>query len=349
GPMAQNMLQPIGAMGNDAPLAVLSQKPQLLYNYFKQLFAQVTNPPIDPIREEMVTSTETILGSQGNILQPGPESCRQIELETPVLSTEELAALRNLDLSDFKQETLPILFDAGSGGKGLKKALDRLFNKADKAISEGVNILILSDRGVDKDKAPIPALLAVSGLHHHLIRTGKRTEVGIVLESGEPREVHHFCTLLGFGVDAVNPYMAYESLYDLIRQGLLENMSYDRAVQGYNKAVVKGIVKVMSKMGISTIKSYRGAQIFEVLGISKEVIDTYFTWTTSRIGGIGLDIIAREAELRHATAYPAIQVNGTVLEEGGQYKWRKNGEYHMYNPETVHLLQFASKSNNYDL
>jgi glutamate synthase domain-containing protein 2/glutamate synthase domain-containing protein 1/glutamate synthase domain-containing protein 3 len=349
GPMAENMLQPVGSMGNDAPIAVLSNQPQLLYNYFKQLFAQVTNPPIDPIREELITSTEAILGSQGNILKPGPESCRQIELKTPVMTNEELSQLKNLDLPGFKTELLSIVFKAGTGGKGLKKALDQLFASADKALENGANILILSDRDFDDKHVPIPALLAVSGLHHHLIRTGKRTETGIVLESGEPRETHHFCTLLGYGVDAVNPYMAYESLHDLIQEGLLQDISYKKAVKGYNKAVVKGIVKVMSKMGISTIKSYKGAQIFEALGISQEVIDEYFTWTDTRIEGIDLDIIAKEAELRHEHAYPKFRLNGQVLDEGGQYKWRKNGEYHMYNPETVHLLQFASKTNDYHL
>ncbi len=349
GPMAENMLQPVGAMGNDAPIAVLSNQPQLLYNYFKQLFAQVTNPPIDPIREEMITSTETILGSQGNILDPGPHSCRQIELKDPILTNEDLDHLRNLVVPDFKHETIPMLFKAGSGGTGLEKSLDEMFFAADKAIKNGANILILSDRGFDSDHSPIPALLAVSGLHHHLIRTGKRTEVGLVLESGEPREVHHFCTLLGYGVDAINPYMAYESLYDLLREGLIEGIDYKRVVKGYNKAVVKGIVKVMAKMGISTIKSYRGAQIFEALGISQKVIDKYFTWTSSQIDGVGLDIIAKEAEMRHQKAYPKIRVNGVVLDEGGQYSWRKNSEYHMYNPETVHTLQFASKINDYKL
>ncbi|MFH5832762.1 glutamate synthase large subunit [Halalkalibaculum sp. DA384] len=348
GPMAENMLQPVGAMGNDAPLAVLSNQPQLLYNYFKQLFAQVTNPPIDPIREEMITSTETTLGSQGNILDPTPESCRQIELKTPVLKNEELKALKDLDIKGFKSVTLPIFFESGSGGEGLEKALDDLFESADKAIDNGANILILSDRDFSRSKVPIPALLAVSGLHHHLIRTGQRTEVGIVLESGEPRETHHFCLLLGYGVEAVNPYMAYESLHDLIQEGMLD-LSFKRAVKGYNKAVVKGIVKVMSKMGISTIKSYRGAQIFEALGINEEVIDKYFTWTDSRIGGIGLDTIAEEAQLRHRKAFPEIQTNGQVLDEGGQYKWRQNSEYHMYNPETVHTLQLASKTGDYKL
>ncbi|MFO7848200.1 MAG: glutamate synthase large subunit [Balneolaceae bacterium] len=349
GPMAENMLQPVGSMGNDAPIAVLSDQPQLLYNYFKQLFAQVTNPPIDPIREELITSTETMLGSQGNILKPAPESCRQIELESPVLTNEELNQLKNIHLTGFKSAILPILFESGTGGEGLESSLDNLFASADGAIEDGANILILSDRDFDHKFTPVPALLAVAGLHHHLIRTGMRTEVSIVLESGEPRETHHFCTLLGYGVDAVNPYMAYESIHDLITEGLLEDLSFEKAVRGYNKAVVKGIVKVMSKMGISTIKSYRGAQIFEALGISQEVVDKYFTWTDSRIGGIDLDIIAKEAELRHQKAYPKVRVNGQVLDEGGQYKWRKEGEYHMYNPETVHLLQFASKTNDYQL
>jgi len=350
GPMAENMLQPVGAMGNDAPMAVLSNEPQLLYNYFKQQFAQVTNPPIDPIREELITSTEIVLGSKGNILNPTPESCKQIQLKSPIMTNEEMQNLRALQIDSFHCKTLPILFESGSGGDGLEEALDKLFQLADKAIENGTNILILSDTQFDENKVPIPPLLAVSGLHHHLIRTGKRTEVGIVLESGEPRETHHFCTLIGYGVDAINPYMAYESLYDLITEGHFdESINYKRAVKGYNKAVIKGIVKVMSKMGISTIKSYHGAQIFEALGISKKVIDKYFTWTDSRIGGIDLDIIAKEAQLRHQRAYPRIRPNSQILDEGGQYKWRRKGEYHMYNPETIHTLQFASKTGDYKL
>ncbi|NGP89409.1 glutamate synthase large subunit [Fodinibius halophilus] len=348
GPMAENMLQPVGAMGNDAPIAVLSRKPQLLYNYFKQLFAQVTNPPIDPIREELITSTETMLGSDGNILDPTPESCRQIKLETPILKNTELDRLKNINRDGFKSCTLPILFEVKKGGDGLEKALDNLFAKADQAIADGANILILSDRDFDSDHAPIPALLAVSGLHHHLVRSGTRTEVGLVLESGEPRETHHFCTLLGYGVEAINPYMAYESLYDLIEEGHLE-LPFQQAQHRYIKAAVKGIVKVMSKMGISTIKSYRGAQIFEALGIDQEVIDRYFTWTDSRIGGIGLDTIAKEAKMRHRRAFPKYQTNGQVLDEGGEYKWRKGSEYHAYNPKTVHTLQLATKNGDYQL
>jgi glutamate synthase (ferredoxin) len=347
-PMAENMLQPVGAMGNDAPIAVLSNEPQLLYNYFKQLFAQVTNPPIDPIREELITSTETLLGSTGNLLNASPENCRQIRLETPILTNDDAAKLKSIDREGFQSKTLPIVFDVEKGGKGLEKALDTLFAQADNAIENGATILILSDRDFSKEKAPIPALLAGAGLHHHLIRSGSRTKVSIVLESGEPRETHHFCTLLGYGVDAVNPYMAYESLRDLVEEGHL-NFSFERAQKGYNKAIVKGIVKVMSKMGISTIKSYRGAQIFEALGISKDVIDKYFTWTDSRIGGIGLDTIAEEARLRHRRAYPRYHTNGQVLDEGGAYKWRKGSEYHAYNPKTIHTLQLATKNGDYEL
>lgn len=349
GPMAENMIQPVGAMGNDAPIAVLSKQPQLLYNYFKELFAQVTNPPIDPIREELITSTETTLGSEGNLLDPKPESSRQIRLKTPILKNEEIEKLRRINLPGFQCVTLPILFNPSDRGVGLEKSLDGLFEKADQAIERGVNILILSDREFDQEHAPIPALLAVAGLHHHLIRSGNRTKVGLVLESGEPRETHHFCLLLGYGVDAINPYMAYESLADLIREGKLKEMTFERAVKGYNKAVVKGIVKVMAKMGISTIKSYRGAQIFEALGIGKKVVDKYFTWTDTRIEGIDLDVIAKEAAMRHQQAFPRFSSNGRVLEEGGLYKWRKSGEYHMYNPETVHRLQQACRLGSYKL
>src|SRR5438445_9744413 len=295
GPMALTSIQPVGSMGTDTPLAVLSDKPQLLYNYFKQLFAQVTNPPIDPIREELITSTLMRLGSEGNLLRPEPSNCRQIKLKHPMLRNAELEKLRQLDEPGFKVATLPILFKAADGQEGLERAMADLCQAADQAIADGVNIVILSDRTFDRDYAPIPALLASSGLHHHLIREGSRTRVGLVLESGEPREVHHFCLLLGYGVEAINPYMAYETLYDMIDQGMLTNITYEQAVYGYIKAVVKGVVKVMAKMGISTIQAYCGAQIFEAVGLSQELVDTYFTWTASRVGGIGLAEIAHEA------------------------------------------------------
>ena len=348
GPMAVNSIQPIGSMGTDTPLAVLSDKPQLLYNYFKQLFAQVTNPPIDPIREELVTSTTLTLGSEGNLLDPQPAHCRQIRLSIPILKNSEMVKLRQLDQPNLHSVTLPILFNPGAGKKGLEQALNDLYTAADQAIENGATILILSDKGVDRDHAPIPALLASAGLHHHLIRSGARTRVGLVLESGEPREVHHFCLLLGYGVQAINPYLVYESLSDMIGEGMLPDLTYDEAVYGYIKASVKGVVKVMSKMGISTIKSYCGAQIFEAVGLGQELIDRYFTWTPSRVGGIGLDELVRESQQQHAKAFPAIPTNGHTLEVHGQYQFRKDGELHLFNPRTIHMLQKACRNNDYD-
>jgi glutamate synthase (ferredoxin) len=347
GPMAAEGVQPLGSMGTDTPLAVLSNKPQLLYNYFKQLFAQVTNPPIDPIREENITSTETMLGSEGNLLKPAPESCRMIKLPHPLLTNEDLEKLRHVDRSGFKATTLPILFKAAEGAKGLKSALDRLFADADRAVAEGVNIIILSDHGVNARNAPIPALLAIAGLHHHLIRQGTRTRIGLVLESGEPREVHHFALLIGYGCGAINPYLAYESLDDMIRERLLPNVDHKTAVKNYIKAAVKGVAKTMAKMGISTIQSYRGAQIFEAVGLNHDIIDDYFTWTASRVEGVGLDVVAEEALLRHRNAYPDRPVNGAALDTGGQYQWRSDGEYHLFNPQTIHKLQLACRTNNY--
>ena len=347
GPMAQNGIQPVGSMGTDTPLAVLSDKPQLLYNYFKQLFAQVTNPPIDPIREELITSTTLTLGLEGNLLEPKQESCRQLRLSTPILKNSEMEKLSQIDRPGVKSVTLPILFNPNEGKAGLEWALEELFRAADQAIADGATILILSDKGVDRSRAPIPALLASSGLHHHLIRSGARTRVGLVLESGEPREVHHFCLLLGYGVQAINPYLAFECLNDMIGEGMLENITYYDAVKGYIKAAVKGVVKVMAKMGISTIKSYCGAQIFEAVGLGQELIDKYFTWTPSRVGGLGLEEIAREAQEQHGRAFPTFPLNGHTLEVYGQYQYRKDGELHLFNPQTIHLLQKACRNNDY--
>ena len=348
GPMSKIGRDPVGSMGNDSPLAVLSNKPHLLYNYFKQLFAQVTNPPLDPLKEEIITSSETTIGPERNLLDPQPESCRQIKLQTPILSDEELEQLRQIDQPGFSSITLPILF-ARTDEDGLEKALEDLFLAADQAIEDGHNILILSDRGLDKDHVPIPALLAASGLHHHLIREGARTKVGIALESGESREVHHFCLLVGYGVQAINPYMAFESLADMIQEGQLTDITYYDAVKGYIKSATKGVIKVMAKMGISTIKSYRGAQIFEAIGIKQEVVDKYFTWTDTRVEGIGLDVIAREALMRHRRAYPDIPVDNRTLDVGGQYQWRQEGEYHLFNPKTIHKLQLATRTNDYEV
>lgn len=345
GPMARDGNQPLGSMGTDTPLAVLSQKPQLLYNYFKQLFAQVTNPPIDPIREEIVTSTETMVGARGNLLKPTPESCALIKLEHPILTNDQLDKLKFINRPGFKAATLPILFKAGDGAKGLETALNELFAAADKAIKDGYNILIMSDRGVNEQSAPIPALLATAGLHHHLIRAGSRGKVGLVLESGEPREVHHFALLIGYGCSAINPYLAYDSIDDLIKEGLLTNTDHKTAIKKFVKGAIKGVVKTMAKMGISTVQSYRGAQIFEAVGLNSEVVDKYFTWTASRIQGVGLDVIAEEALARHRRAFPPVTVNAE-LEAGGQYQWRDGGEQHLFNPQTIHKLQIACRLNS---
>jgi glutamate synthase (ferredoxin) len=347
GPTARDGVQPLGSMGTDTPLAVLSDRPQLLYNYFKQLFAQVTNPPIDPIREEIITSTETRVGSEANLLKPRPESCRIIELAHPILTNEQLEQLRHVQRPGFKAATLSMLFSPAEGTGGLEKALDRLFADADSAIENGTNILILSDRGVDKEHAAIPALLAVAGLHHHLIRTGKRTRGGILLESGEPREVHHFSVLIGYGATAINPYLAFESLDDMIRQGLLPDIDHKTAMKNYIKGSVKGVVKTMAKMGISTVQSYRGAQIFEAVGLHHTLIDKYFTWTPSRVEGADLAAIARELLARHAHAFPQRQINGRTLDVGGEYQWRKEGEAHLFNPQTIHALQKAVRNADY--
>jgi len=346
-PMARDGVEAVGSMGTDTPLAVLSDKPQSLFNYFKQLFAQVTNPPIDCIREEIVTSAETTIGSEKNLLKPIPESCHLIELKTPILTNEELAKLRHVNQSGYKSITLPILFKPSEGEQGLGKAMDELYAAANRAIEQGINILILSDRGIDRNHAPIPSLLAVAGLHHHLIREGTRTRVGLVLESGEPREVHHFSLLIGYGAGAINPYLAFETLDDLMRLGLLKNIDHKTACKNFVKAAVKGVVKVISKMGISTIQSYRGAQIFEAIGLHHSVVDKYFTWTASRVEGVGLDVIAREVLIRHAHAFPDRPVNGHTLDVGGQYQWRAEGELHLFSPQTVHKLQLAVRTNNY--
>jgi len=345
GPMAKDGAQPLGSMGTDTPLAVLSEKPQLLYNYFKQLFAQVTNPPIDPIREEIVTSTETMAGARGNLLKPTPESCSLIKLEHPILTNDQLDKLKFISRPGFKSVTLPIVFKAADGVKGLETAMKNLFAAADQAIKDKANIVIISDRGVDEENAPIPALLATAGLHHHLIRSGTRGRIGLVLESGEPREVHHFALLIGYGCSAINPYLAYETIDDLIKEGLLKDTDHKTAIKKFIKAAIKGVVKTMAKMGISTVQSYRGAQIFEAVGLNSEVVDRYFTWTASRIQGVGLDVIAEEAIARHRRAFPPVPVN-PELEAGGQYQWRDGGEQHLFNPQTIHKLQIACRLNS---
>jgi glutamate synthase (NADPH) large chain len=346
--MAGSAVEPLGSMGKDTPVAILSSKPRLLYEYFKQLFAQVTNPAIDAIREELITATEMTLGPERNILDPGPENCRKIRIPSPVLGNTELSKLKELNDGNFKSAVLKILFNIDEGSSGLEQALDNLFTEADRAIAEGANILILSDRGFGPDKTPIPALLASAGLHHHLIRNGNRMKVGLVLESGEPRETHHFSLLVGYGISAVNPYLVYETLSDMISEGMLAGIDFETAVTNYNKSVTKGVVKTMSKIGISAVQSYHGAQIFEAIGLSHEFIDKYFTWTPTRIKGAGIEVIAEEIRLRHETAYPEREVVTDTLEEGGMYQWRPGGEYHAFNPKSVHMLQRACRNGSYE-
>ncbi|NUN65514.1 glutamate synthase large subunit [Pseudanabaena biceps] len=348
-PMARDGVEAIGAMGTDTPLAILSNRSKLLYDYFQQLFAQVTNPPIDSIREEIITSAETTIGAERNLLKPEPESCHLIELKTPILSDAELAKLKHINEGGFKSVTLSTLFNPKDGVNGLESVISHICELADQAIADGVNILILSDRGVNPDNAPIPALLAVSGLHHHLIRTGTRTRVGLVLESGEPREVHHFALLIGYGCGAINPYLAFETIKDMIDQHLLVNVDYKTAVKNFIKSATKGVTKVASKIGISTIQSYRGAQIFEAVGLNQDVIKKYFTWTASRIEGADLEVIAKEAIARHTHAFPDRPASGNTLDVGGDYQWRKDGEAHLFSPETIHALQKAVREGNYEL
>ena len=335
-PMAKDGKDPVGAMGADAPLAILSDKPQLLYSYFKQMFAQVTNPPIDSIREEMVTSTRVMLGNSGNLTDPNKAGTYALSMRTPILTNQELASIKALDCRRMKSVTLPILFDPTKGAEGLRDALNDLCEKAEEAARTDQNVLILSDRGVDENHAPIPALLAVAAVHNHLIDKVLRTEIGLILESGEPREVHHFCTLIGYGVTAINPYLALETVRDLQARKRLGDITSEEAEKNYIKAAVGGIMKVMSKMGISTVRSYHGAQIFEALGLNTNFINKFFVNTPTRIGGIGLGGVAHEALARYERAFKSDE---TVLEPGGWYGPVKDGEEHLFNPKTIDLLQ----------
>lgn len=335
-PMAKDGKDPVGAMGADAPLAILSDKPQLLYSYFKQMFAQVTNPPIDSIREEMVTSTRVMLGNSGNLTDPNKAGTYALSMRTPILTNQELASIKALDCRRMKSVTLPILFDPTKGAEGLRDALNDLCEKAEEAARTDQNVLILSDRGVDENHAPIPALLAVAAVHNHLINKVLRTEIGLILESGEPREVHHFCTLIGYGVTAINPYLALETVRDLQARKRLGDITPEEAEKNYIKAAVGGIMKVMSKMGISTVRSYHGAQIFEALGLNTNFINKFFVNTPTRIGGIGLGGVAHEALARYERAFKSDE---TVLEPGGWYGPVKDGEEHLFNPKIIDLLQ----------
>ncbi len=348
GPMGTDGFEPIGSMGNDTPLAVLSDRPQLLFNYFKQLFAQVTNPPLDAIREEIITSMITTVGSEGNLLNETADQCRLLRLEAPVISNAETAKIKALDAPGVRSRTLSILFPRSEGAAGMERRLKELRAEATKAIEEGVAILVLSDRGVNYDSIAIPSLLAVSNVHHHLIREGTRTHCGIVIETGEAREVHHFALLTAYGAGAVNPYLALATLDDMLAQRYLpDSFTHKQLQKNFLKAGVKGILKVMSKMGISTQQSYRGAQIFEAVGLNTGFVDEYFSWTPSRIQGVGLAEIAEETLRRHEHAYPRLEVPVVLdLDVGGQYQWRRKGEAHIMNPDVVAKLQHATQINS---
>jgi glutamate synthase domain-containing protein 2/glutamate synthase domain-containing protein 3 len=347
-PMASAGEEPVGSMGTDTPLACLSDRPQPLFNYFKQLFAQVTNPPIDPIREEMVMSLVSYIGTERNILDETPENCHTLKLPHPILTNRDLEKLRRVSRGDLLAITLPALFRAGDGEAGLKRALDELCQRASLAVASGYSLLILSDRGVNKDYAPIPSLLALAAVHNLLVREETRTQVALIVESGEPREVMHFALLLGFGASAMNPYLAIETLEDLARRGhLAESLNAEVATRNFIKAINKGLLKTFSKMGISTLQSYRGAQVFEAIGLNKELVDTYFAGTSSRLEGIGLDVLTREAQMKHEYAFQPVTDSELELAAGGSYHFRTNGEYHLLNPLTISKLQHAVRQSSF--
>jgi glutamate synthase (NADPH/NADH) large chain len=357
-PMARTGAEAIGSMGTDTPIAALSSRPRMLFDYFQQLFAQVTNPPLDAMREELVTSLRQTVGPEANLLAPSPGSCRQIVLSHPVLADTELAKLRYIDedvdgdgRSDFRPVTVDALYPVVGGGDALRFAIERIRRQVTDAIAGGANLIILSDRYATAEMAPIPSLLVTSAVHHHLIREKTRTQVGLVVEAGDAREVHHIALLIGFGASAVSPWLVFESLADLIREGHLQDITHRKAVKNYIKAAGKGVLKVMSKMGISTVASYTGAQVFEAIGLGGDIVDEYFTGTTSRLGGVGLDVLAAEVAARHAQAFPARPAERAhrELEVGGEYQWRREGEYHLFNPDTVFRLQHATRTKRYDI
>jgi len=354
-PMARTGAEPIGSMGTDTPVAVLSDRPRLLFDYFQQLFAQVTNPPLDAIREELVTSLSASVGPERNLLEPSPDSCRQIALPFPIISNEDLAKLLYIDeeggAEGFKAFAIDGLFRVAEGGEGLRLALDGICSQVSRAIAHGANVIVLSDRNSSVDLAPIPSLLLTSAVHHHLVREKSRTRVGLVLETGEAREVHHMALLISYGAAAINPYLAFDAIKDLINEGVISGIPYRKAVRNYIKASGKGVLKIMSKMGISTVMSYTGAQVFEAIGLSQEVVDRYFTGTVSRLGGVGLDVIAAEVAARHAFAHQArpTETAHRDLWVGGEYQWRREGEYHLFNPDTVFKLQHATRTRRYEI
>ena len=346
-PMGKTAKEPIGSMGSDTPIAVLSERPQHIYNYFKQLFAQVTNPPLDGIREELITDISLTLGSDHNLFTITENHCRKLKIQNPVISKEDLDKIKNYDASpDYKVVSIPILYEIKRGLNGLEDALESVLNQASRAIDEGANIIILSDRNTNEEKAPIPALLACSFVNNGLQKKGNRSKLSIIIESAEPREVHHFALLFGFGASAINPYLVNEIIAEQIEKNDITEITFEEAVNNYNKAIGKGILKVMNKIGISTLNSYRGSQLFECIGINTKVVNKYFPNTPTRIQGVGLYEIEKEIAKRHHNAYSKKEIAGNLdLEMGGEYRWRRNGEKHMFNPLTVAKLQKAVRGN----
>jgi len=346
-PMATTGMEPLGSMGSDVPLACLSDRPQQLFSYFKQLFAQVTNPPIDPIREELVMSLISYIGTERNILNEAAENCHTLKIPHPILTNRDLEKLRHISSGDLLATTLPALFRASDGEAGLRHALGDLSSRAAHAVNLGYTLLIISDRGVDATYAPIPSLLAMAAVHNRLVQDKTRTQVGLIIESGEPREVMHFALLIGYGASAINPYLAFETIHDMKRRGLLpDDLTGEYAEKNFIKAINKGLMKTFSKMGISTLQSYRGAQVFEAVGLNKSLVDAYFSGTASRVEGVGLDVLAREAQMKHAYAFQPLTESETDLVVGGQYQYREDGEYHLLNPATISKLQQAVRQNN---
>ncbi|HET7531802.1 MAG TPA: glutamate synthase large subunit, partial [Nocardioidaceae bacterium] len=354
-PMARTGGEALGSMGTDTPIAVLSERPRLVFDYFTQLFAQVTNPPLDAIREELVTSLGTVIGPEGNALAATPAHARQVVLPFPVIDNDDLAKVVHInadgDLPGYATHVVRGLYDVSGGAPAMKARLEEIFAEVSGAIAKGARFVVLSDRDSGRDLAPIPSLLLTSAVHHHLIREKTRTQVGLLVEAGDVREVHHVALLIGYGAAAVNPYLAMESVEDLVRSGAIAGVTAEQAVKNLIKALGKGVLKVMSKMGISTVASYRGAQVFEALGLSQDLVDTYFTGTVSQLGGVGLDVLAAETAARHAAAYPpdGVRLPHRKLEVGGEYQWRREGEPHLFDPDTVFRLQHSTRARRYDI
>ncbi|GIT33049.1 MAG: hypothetical protein Ct9H300mP3_05800 [Gammaproteobacteria bacterium] len=349
-PIVRELRDPLGSMGNDAALACLSDKPRLIFDYFKQLFAQVTNPAIDSIREEVIMSLECLIGPEGNLLSQLPENAHRLRVKNPIISDNELASIQNLNSHGWKTKTIDITYPKGSTDKkDMLSALDRICKESEKAIEQGFSFIILSDKKLGPENIALSSLLACSTVHHHLIKREKRTRIGIVIETGEAREVHHHCLLIGYGADAINPYLAFESLWQARQDGLLDQISFDEMVKAYKKGVAKGILKVMAKMGISTLQSYKGAQIFEAVGLADEIIKKCFPGTASRVQGVNFDILVNEVRRRHELGYPKDNPNNVeVLPNPGDFHWRHGGDSHMWDPETISDLQLAARNNNED-